>query len=414
MKILALIFLLSSQPVAFAEVDAKVSSLIKENYNHIEAFYKDLHENPELSGEEIRTAGKVAAEMKRLGLEVITNIGGTGVVGILKNGKGPVTGVRAEMDALPIPENTNLPYKSKVPGKMHACGHDFHMSAVLAAAYVMANNRDAWKGTLVFVAQPAEETAKGALAMIKDGLFKKIPTPDQWIALHTSGLYKRGTIAITSGFALANVDSVDVIFKGKGTHGSQPHNGIDPFIQAAEFILKTQTLLGREKPSLEPAVVSIGSVHGGAKHNIIPEEVKLQLTVRTYDKDVRNLVKRRLQEVAKGIAKTNNAPEPIVSFPEATDATYNDPTLALRMQKLFTEKLGEKTVTTSKPVMGGEDFGYFASTTKVPSLFIWIGEKDDKNPTVINHSPLFAPDFKGTFPLATQAMSEALLDLHKK
>ena len=395
-------------------LDQKMSKLFDDNYKHMEAFYQDLHANPELSGEEVRTAEKVAAEMKRLGLQVMTGIGGHGVVGVLKNGDGPVTLVRAELDGLPVTEDTKVPYKSKNPGKMHACGHDFHVASILGAAYLMANNKDSWKGTLVFVAQPAEETVKGAKAMLKDGLYKKVPKPNQTIALHTSGMYKRGTVGITPGYALANADSADVIFRGKGTHGSKPEMGVDPFIQAAEFTLKLQTLLGREKPSDLPGVISVGSIHGGAKHNIIPEEVKLQLTIRTYQKEVREMIHRRIQEIAKSIAKANNAPEPTVTFPESIDATYNDPVFAERMKKLFIEKLGKDVVIDTKAIMGGEDFGLFGKEANAPSLIFWVGEKDEKNPKVVNHSPHFAPDFKGTYPLAVSSLSVALLDLHKK
>lgn len=399
---------LSISGLASTQVDP-----VKEQVPQLEAFYKDLHENPELSGEEKRTAGKVAEEFRSLGLEVMEGIGGFGVVGILKNGKGPITMLRADMDALPVPEDTGLPYASKKSGVMHACGHDFHTTALIGAARTMAGTKDQWSGTLIFVAQPAEEVAKGALAMLKDGLLKKIPKPERILALHTSALYKRGTVAITPGYALANVDSVDVTFKGKGSHGSKPEFGIDPFVLAAEFTLKMQVLKGREVEALQPVVISVGSIHGGAKHNIIPDEVKMQLTLRSYDKAVREHLKKRIVEIAQGIAKTAGAPVPEVGFPESTDATFNDPELAAKVKAIFLESFGKENFTDSQPIMGGEDFGQFGLAAKVPSLFIWVGQQNPKDPKIANHSPRFFPDLK-TLPVAVRAFVNPLMAFHKK
>ncbi len=413
--ILFVSFLLSF--VVHAEVkneSAGIKALIQEDQGHLEKFYYDLHENPELSGEETRTAGKVAEEMRRLGLEVTEGIGKTGVVGVLRNGSGPTTLIRTELDALPVPEDTHVAYESKNPGKMHACGHDFHAAALMGAAYVMSHSKDQWKGTLIFLAQPAEESGNGALAMIKDGLYKKIPKPDQLLALHTSGMYKRGVIGITSGFALANVDTVHVTLKGRGTHGSKPDMGIDPFIEMAEFILKLQTIVGREKDASKPGVISVGAVHGGAKANIIPDEVKLMLTVRSYDSNVRELLKRRIKEVAFGIAKTSGAPDPEVTYPEESNATYNDPKLSSHVKDVLIQKLGSNSVIDTAPIMGGEDFGELGIAVNSPSLIFWVGERNEKDPKTSNHSPRFLPDYKGTSPLAIEAMSFALLDLHKK
>lgn len=390
-----------------------VRELIGQQQDHLLAFYRDLHENPELSKEEKRTSEKVAAEFRALGFEVIEHIGGYGVAGILKNGSGPVTWMRSELDALPVPEETGLPYKSKNPGKMHACGHDFHATSLVGTAAVMAKMKSAWKGTLVFVAQPAEEGADGAQAMINDGVFKKLPKPDHLMALHTLGQFKKGTLGITSGYALANVDSIDVVFKGRGAHGSTPEKGIDPFIMAAEFTLKLQTLIGREKEASKPAVLSVGSIHGGTKHNIIPEDVKLQLTMRTYDPDLRAKLKKRVVEVAQGIAKTSGAPDPKVDFVESTEATYNDPVFAERIFGVFTKAFGKDVAVKTEPIMGGEDFGLFGKVSKVPSLMFFVGERDEKQPSVSNHSPKYAPDLKETLPLAIRATIAALADLHQ-
>ena len=391
---------------------ATPADLVEKQRSHLRAFYQDLHQNPERSGEEKRTAGKVAAELRSLGLEVVEGIGGYGVVGILRNGPGPTTLLRSDMDALPVTEETKLPYASQNVGTMHACGHDFHSTALVGPAYVMANSKSDWKGTLLFLAQPAEEVGKGARAMLKDGLWNKVPRPDQLVALHTSGEYKKGLLALTSGYTMANVDSVDVVFKGKGTHGSKPETGIDPFIEAAEFTLKLQTLLGREKPAMTPAVISVGSIHGGTKHNIIPDEVKMQLSVRTYDAELRKLLKRRIQEVALGIARTSAAPDPVVTFPEDLDAVYNDPKLVERTRAVFVKALGPGSFVDAAPVMGSEDFGDLGRAAHAPSVFIWLGERDEKL-KVLNHSSRYAPDFDATAPIAIRALSALLLELQQ-
>ncbi len=390
------------------------SDYFNERKSHLEKFYQDLHMHPEVAGEEKRTAAQVASELKSLGLEVIEGIGQTGLVGILKNGKGPTTVVRAELDALPIQEETQLSYQSVIPGKMHACGHDFHLMSLVGTAFVMGKMRDRWSGTVVFLAQPAEETFKGARAMIKDGLFKKIPKPDQFLALHTAGNYPKGTIGISPGFVLANVDSVDVTFKGKGSHGSRPELGIDPFILTAEFVLKMQTLIGREKEAARAAVISVGSIHGGTTHNTIPETVKMQLTVRTYESDLREHLKKRIPEIALGLSKTAGAPPPLVEFPEDMDATFNHPSLTERLTSLFKTKFGDKAVQRTPPVMGSEDFSQYGKVNNAPSVFFWIGQHEPRQPLKFNHTPRYAPDFKATAGLSVESMSHALLELHKK
>ena len=377
-------------------------------------FYQDLHKNPEMSREEKRTGEKMSAAFKDLGLEVFDKIGGHGVIGILKNGSGPTTVIRSELDGLPVTEETHLPYASQTPGKMQACGHDFHSTILLAAAQTLVNNKDAWKGTLVFLAQPAEEIAKGAKAMIADGVLKKFPKPDQFIALHTVGVLKKGVIGVTPGYVLANSDAGEAVFKGKGTHGSTPESGIDPFTQMAEFILKLQTLLGREKDSRQPAVISVGAVNGGMKSNIIPEEVKVLFTVRTFDPDVREFLKRRISEIVQGISKLANAPPASLTFGEPTDATYNDPALAKRIRTRLAAIFGEEHVVEPKAVLAAEDFGQFGKTLGVPSLFITLGEADERDSKINNHSPRYAPDFDKTFAMGVAATVGEVLELHKK
>ncbi len=410
---LSFLLFLSTAHAATGEAQSKaIRELLQSNKSALKAFYVDLHENPELSGEEKRTAEKFAQALRSAGYEVTQNIGGFGVAGVLKNGPGPVTLIRAELDGLPVVENTGLSYQSKVSGKMHACGHDFHMTTVVGAAQVMARLKDQWKGTLVVIGQPAEETLQGAKAMIADGLFKKVPRPDRLLAVHTSGKYPKGTIAITQGFALANSDSVDVEFKGRGSHGSLPDKSIDPFMMAAEFVLKTQTLVGREIDALQPALISVGSIHGGTKHNIIPDSVNLQLTMRSYDKDVREHLKKRIVEVANGIAETSRAPKPVVSFPHGIEATYNDPELAEETKAVLTKKFGDKTILKGEPSLGGEDFGKFGLAVKAPSLFIWVGQLDEKDPTISGHSAKYAPEFDRSSTLAIDAVVTSLLHYH--
>lgn len=386
--------------------------LINQRKAHLQKFYRDLHENPELSGKETRTASKLAEEFKSLGLEVKEGIGGNGVVAILRNGNGPVTWIRAELDALPVPENTGLAFASKNKGVMHACGHDHHMASLVGTAYVLANSKNLWQGTAVFIGQPSEELGDGAKAMVKDGLLKKVPKPDTILALHVSGKNKLGSIGVVPGYSMANADSVDVTFKGRGTHGAAPEGGLDPFVMAAEFILRLQTIVGREKKATRPGLISVGSIHGGTKNNIIPDDVKLQLTVRTYDDETRELLLKRIKEVAQGIAKTSGATEmPVVVKTEGADALFNDLSLAERAKTIFAREFGSSE--NVEPVMGSEDFGQFGLAAKVPSLMFWVGTGGEKTP-IINHSPKYDSKFDKTGTNAIRAMTALVLDLNMK
>ncbi len=401
-----LIFLFSTQVFA-----ATTQELIQQRKSHLQKFYRDLHENPELSGQEKRTAGKLAEELKTLGLEVQEGIGGFGVVGILRNGEGPVTWIRADLDGLPVTENTGLPYKSKNVGVMHACGHDHHIASLAGVAYVLSNTKNLWQGTVVFIGQPAEELGQGAKAMLKDNLLKKAPKPNVILALHVTGLYEEGAIGVMPGFAMANADSVDVTFKGRGTHGSAPEGGIDPFVMAAEFILRLQTIVGREKKAINPGVISVGSIHGGTKNNIIPDDVKLQLTIRSYDDETRQLLLKRITEVAQGISKTSGALPPVVVKTESADALFNDLTLAERAKTIFTREFSK--LEKVNPTMGAEDFGQFGLAAKVPSLMFWVGTGGEK-PIILNHSPKYDSKFDKTYARAVQAMTALVMDLNMK
>ena len=314
---------------------------IKAIYPEVESLYFDLHKNPELAMHEQQTAAKLADRVKAMGYEVTTGVGGTGIVALLRNGRGPTVLLRTDMDALPIAEETGVPYASHVVVKsdsgtsipvMHACGHDIHMSSWIGTAKLMATNRDRWQGTLILIGQPAEETGEGAPAMIKDGLFTRFPKPDFALAIHDSANQPVGQVGFTPGFALAAADSVDITIFGKGGHGGRPQNTIDPVVIAARTVLAFQTIVSRENNPFDPVVITVGTIHGGTKNSIIPGEVKLQLTVRTYKPEVRKRVLASIERVAKGEAMAGGAPkEPLVKVTPAANATYNDPELTKRL-----------------------------------------------------------------------------------
>jgi amidohydrolase len=343
-------------------LDAQLPSLLK--------LYKHLHSHPELSYQEEHTEARLAKEMKALGFEVTTEVGGHGIVAVLRNGKGPTVLVRTDMDALPVTEATGLPYASTVRardqagrevGVMHACGHDMHMTCWIGTARVLAGLKDRWRGTLVFLGQPAEEVGGGARRMLADGLFKRFPRPDYCLALHCDPRHPAGDIAYSDGLALANVDTVDIIIHGRGGHGSAPHTTIDPIVISARLILDLQTLVSREINPTDSAVVTVGSIHGGSKHNIIPPEVRLQLTVRTFKDSVRDHILKGIRRMAKAAAEGARAPEPEVriALDDYTPAVFNDPGLAEKTTAVFRQLLGPKHVHKVGPVMGGEDFGRY-------------------------------------------------------
>ncbi len=360
-------------------VDKQLDSDIKE----LVTLYKEIHSNPELSLMEVKTAQRLAEEIRNLGYEVTEKVGGNGVVAVLKNGPGPVVLIRTDMDALPIVEQTGLPYASKVKikdlagtevGVMHACGHDIHMASWVGTARVLASLKDKWSGTVVFIAQPAEEVIAGARMMLEDGLYKRFPKPDYALALHSDSLTPVGTVAIAEGLALAASDTIDIIVKGKGGHGAAPHMTVDPIVLAARIILDLQTIVSRETSPLDPCVVTVGSIHGGTKHNIIPNEVKLQLTVRTTKNETRDHVLKAIDRIIKAAAAGARAPEPEmrVNLEQYTPPTYNDVPLAQKTGALFREILGKENLKTRQPVMGAEDFGRY-SEGKVPILMFFLG-----------------------------------------
>jgi hippurate hydrolase len=398
-------------------------------YPDLDKLYIDLHQTPELSLHEEKTAAKLAARLKALGYEVTTGVGGTGVVAILKNGKGPVVLVRADMDALPVEERTGLPYASKVTTKddsgatvsvMHACGHDIHMTSLIGAATLLARAKDRWRGTLFLIAQPAEEKGGGARSMLKDGLFTRFPKPDFAISFHDKASMPAGKLIYTPGFAFANVDSVDLTIYGRGGHGAYPHATVDPIVIAARTILALQTIVSREENPLDPAVVTVGSIHGGAKHNIIPDEVKLLITVRSYKDEVRKRILASIERIAKAEAAAAGAPTPPkVEVTEGTPATYNDPALTKRIAGALARAFGEANVVEGQPTMGGEDFSEYGRAG-VPALQFEVGavergkyEASQKNGTPLPslHSSEFAPDREPTIRMGASSLTVAALEL---
>ena len=399
--------------------------------------YEDLHANPELSFQEVETARKLAARARALGFEVTEGVGKTGVVAVMRNGEGPTVMLRADMDGLPVIEQTGLPYASKrraVPatgietGVMHACGHDTHMTAWIGTAQLLAERKDQWSGTLVMILQPAEEIGEGAKAMLDDGLYTRFPKPDYVLAFHDAAQAPAGFIGYANGFALANVDSVDIVVPGVGGHGAYPHTTKDPVVLASSIVMRLQTLVSRELNPTDSAVVTVGSFQAGSKHNIIPDEARLQITVRSYTDAARKQLLEGIARIARGEAIAAGMPEdkmPRVSIADPyTPATFNTPELTGRVAVLLKPRF-EGRVFEVPPVMGGEDFSQFyrADRENVESLILWVGgvrasewEKAQKGEITLPslHSPFWAPDAPVVIATATEALTAATLDLMPK
>jgi hippurate hydrolase len=410
------------------------------------AIYKDLHTHPELSTKEERSSAIVAKELRAVGCEVTENFGKFdkpgwkcyGVVGVMKNGAGPTVLVRTDMDALPVQEQTGAQYASKVTmqnteGKevpvMHACGHDIHMSAFIGTARALQRLKDQWSGTVIFIGQPAEEMVGGARAMLNAGLYNRFGKPTYALALHDDAELPAGTIGVTDGYCYANVDSVDVIVKGLGGHGAYPHKTKDPVALSAEMINAWQTIASRENNPLDPIVVTVGSIHGGTKHNIIPDEVKMQITVRTYKNDVRQRTLAAIDRIAKGCATAaglppDKMPEVNVLKDEAVNATYNNPELTKRITAALKTAIGDANVIKKDPTMGGEDFSEFSlADHSIPAFMFNVGAVDPAKvaeskktgaslPSL--HSSKFLPVPEPTIRTAIAGMTASVLDLLKK
>jgi len=430
--------ILAQQPAIQQSVESELPSCL--------SIYKDIHSHPELSGREEHTSALVAKELRAAGCEVTENFGTYdkpnlkcyGVVGVMKNGNGPTVLVRTDMDALPVQEQTNAPYASKSMGinadgkevpVMHACGHDIHMSSFIGTARTLQKMKDQWSGTVMFIGQPAEEMIGGARAMLKAGLYNRFGKPNYALGFHDDAEIEIGKIGVTEGYCYANVDSVDVTVKGVGGHGAYPHKTKDPIVLSAQMINAWQTIASRENNPLDPIVVTVGSIHGGTKHNIIPDEVKMQITVRTYKAEVRQRVLAAIDQIAKGCASAagfppDRMPEVNVLKDEGVPATYNNPELTKRVTAALKSAIGNENVIQKDPTMGGEDFSeYSLPDHSIPAFMFNVGAVDPakladskKNGTPLPslHSSKFLPVAEPTIRTAIVGMSTAVLDLLKK
>lgn len=408
-----------------------LETIIKDDLSYLSEFYKRIHQNPEISLKEEKTAKALATELQDLGFEVTENFGGYGIVGIYKNGKGPTILYRTDMDALPMYEKTDLPYASSQTvdyngiktGMMHSCGHDMHMTTWLGTARAMVEMKKQWKGTLMMIGQPAEEIGAGAKMMLDAGLYSKFGVPDYGVGLHCSPSIPAGQVGFGKGYTMANTESIDIKVFGVGAHGASPHMSIDPVVIASMIVMDLQTIVSRNLKPIESAVVTVGAIKGGTKHNIIPDEVTLQLTVRTYKEEVRQMVHKRIREISKGIAIAAGLPEdkmPEVVIPEDfTPANYNHPELVDRLVTSAGKAIGEAQVVEAEPQMVGEDFSRYGQTEEqVPTVLFWLGTVPDARmksgelPGL--HSPFYYPDPEKTIETGVKVVSQSLMDIFNK
>ena len=426
-----LLFFTASLLLTSATEPQVIKTIIAEDMPYLLDFYKTRHENPEISLEEKETAATLTAELQKIGFEVTENFGGYGIVGIYKNGKGPTILYRTDMDALPMYEKTELPYKSKLTtnyngqevGTMHSCGHDMHMTSWLGTARAMVEMKKEWKGTLMLIGQPAEEIGAGARLMLDEGLYQKFGVPDYGFGLHCSATIEVGKVGFGKGYTMANTESVDITVKGVGAHGASPHMSIDPVVTASMIVMELQTIVSRNLKPTESAVVTVGAIQGGIKHNIIPDEVTLKLTLRTYKEDVRQMVHKRIEEIARGVAIASGVPEdlmPVVKFPDDfTPANYNDSDLVDIMSQAASKSIGEANVIESEPLMLGEDFALYGHTPeKVPTVLYWLGtapkERLESGKIPGLHSPYYYPIPENSIKTAISVNTNALLELFAK
>jgi len=426
-----------------AQSSSSLTTSVQAQLPALSETYKHLHRNPELSHHEEKTSAYLAAELRKAGYTVTEHLGkyqdgsqAYGIVAVRENGAGPRLLIRSDMDALPVEEKTGLDYASTVRttnpqgqdvGVMHACGHDIHMTVLLGTAREMAARKDKWHGTLVLIGQPSEETIDGARAMLADGLYERFGRPDFVLSEHDANVYPAGSIAIKGGALHASSTSIDVTMRGVGAHGSAPQNGKDPILMAAEFVVLAQSIVSRQIDPQQPAVLTVGTIHGGAKRNIIPEEVTMGLTLRTYSDVVRDQIIAYIRRTADGIATGYGVPSdrmPIVtvSQTEITPATYNDPELAERLRKVAVATLGADHVEEARSLMGSEDVGLFRLGDKIPGVMFFLGAanpeklahaKETGVPLPGPHSPLFAPVYGPTITTGVTAMTAMALDLLK-
>jgi hippurate hydrolase len=439
-KLLILFLLVTAVSDCFSQkipLNDKILTIVNKITDQSREIYVDLHKNPELSLMEVKTSAKMADELRKLGFEVTTGVGGNGVVGIFRNGKGKTIMLRTDMDALPVKENTGLPFASTVIMEdsrgieydvMHACGHDLHMTTWLGTLKTLVSLKDEWKGTIMAVAQPAEEGSAGALAMINDGLFKRFPVPEYALCFHVSAELPAGTIGYFPGPIFAGVKSAEITVYGSGGHGAMPHTTVDPIVIAARIILDIQTIVSREINPVKPAVVTVGAIHGGTKNNVIPDEVKMLLTIRFFEKDVFEKIKESLINITRGAAISAGLPEnkmPLVTFSDAENPPVtNNPELVMVSAGFMKNMLGENNVFQVDPATVAEDFGKYGLTEeKIPVAIFWLGgvnrsKYDDhiKNGTSLPplHNSAFYPDFDPTFKTGVSAMTRTIIGLMGK
>lgn len=409
----------------YSQADQKLRENLEANRDAHEMLYRYFHRNPELSFEEVKTSAKLSNELEKLGYKVTRNVGGNGFVGLLENGEGPVIMLRTDLDALPLQEKTGLEYASEVPGVMHACGHDMHMTVWLGTAELLAAMKDDWQGTLMMIAQQAEERSGGANAMIDDGLFRRFPVPDYALAYHVSAELPAGTIGYRPGPFMAGVNSLDIKVRGIGGHGAMPHTAVDPIVLASRMVLAFQTIPSREISPLNPAVLTVGSIQGGTVHNIIPDEVEMKLTLRFFDDAVYADILDGINRICNGIAASSGLPEEL--YPEIqspghlTPPLINDDELVASAVSSFASILGRGSVIEVEPITVAEDFARYGRTKEqVPIAMFWLGtvnhekfrlyEKEGKELPGL-HNPEFHPDFGPTYTNGVLGMARVVLDL---
>jgi hippurate hydrolase len=405
-----------------------VETVIAADLDYLADFYKERHQNPEISLEEKETSKALASELRKAGFEVTENFGGYGIVSIYENGDGPTVLYRTDMDALPMYEKTNLPYASSVEvsyngettGTMHSCGHDMHMTAFLGTARAMVAMKDQWKGRLMFIGQPAEEIGQGARLMLNNGLYNTFGVPDAGIGLHCNPTIPSGQIGLREGFSMANTESVDIKVFGIGAHGASPHMSIDPVVLASMIVMDLQTIVSRNLKPIESAVITVGSFKSGTKHNIIPDEAHLKLTIRTYKEEVRQMIHKRIGEICRGVGIAAGLPEdklPEVTIPDSfTPANYNDPALTGYIIKTAGEAIGTENVLDAEPQMVGEDFACYGSTEHdVPTVLYWLGTVPDERLGMEQlpglHSPFYYPKVKQTIQTAIKVNTKTMISL---
>ncbi|HEV2989696.1 MAG TPA: amidohydrolase [Candidatus Angelobacter sp.] len=426
----AAIFVVASALAAWPQTQS-LAKQVETAFPDARALYLDLHQHPELSSHETRTAATLAERLRGLGYEVTEHVGGAGIVAIMKNGPGPTVMLRTELDALPLEEKTGLPYASKVRAKddsgrdvgvMHACGHDLHMASLYGTAAIMAHSKDTWHGTLMLIGQPAEETISGAKKMVDDGLFTRFPKPDIGVALHDTNGLPAGRVGVTPEYSKANADSVRITIYGKGGHGATPEKTIDPILIAARTVVTLQSIVAREIKPGDAAVITIGYLQAGTKNNIIPDEAQMGITVRSYKPDVRQRLLASIDRVVKAEAQAGGAERmPLIEKFEATSAVYNDPVLTKHLAEVLETALGKGSVETEPPIMTSEDYSVFVEQG-VPSFYFTLGAanpqkfseaKSTGKDLPANHSPLFAPDADPALHTGITAEVAVLRDLLK-